>query len=349
MAVTVAQDDSPPRELTWEEVQEALRGDAKPLPDICRLYEAIFCSKTACPTKADAVAELVAALQRRATDGCPYFTSVLLRHECCYVLGQVGADCEDEEGRRQAYTGLMEVLADEAEDEVTRHEAAEGIAAVYMAAHPEAARGGEAAAGLISSDLYRTLQHYASAGDGRGPLAETCHLATEGMRRRGAARMCACQYASHDPALGDPDAKEADVPRYLARLEDDTLDLFERYVALFTLRNLGASEALAHGLDSDRSSAVLRHELAFVIGQLESEAAVEALSRNVAREDEHVMVRHESAIALGSIGGAAAKRTLRDFSSNEEPMVAESCLVALHMAEYWEAWERLEERLHKEE
>merc|ERR1712032_1587209 len=99
-----------------------------------------------------------------------------------------------------------------------------------------------------------------------------------------------------------------------------------------TLRNLGAYRALCEGLDVDQSLAVFRHEIAFILGQVESEEAVVALVRNLERSEEHPMVRHESAIALGSIGGLAAKESLARFSGDPEPMVSESCLVALDTA-----------------
>merc|ERR1712217_401489 len=112
-------------------------------------------------------------------------------------------------------------------------------------------------------------------------------------------------------------------------LQEEKVDLFRRYEAMFTLRNLGVPEALASVLDSDRASVVLRHELAFVLGQMENEIAISALTRSLGKATEHPMVRHEAAIALGSIGGEEAKSALRKFSSDSEPMVSESCLVAL--------------------
>ena len=49
--------------------------------------------------------------------------SVLFRHECCYLLGQIGADSADIEGvKKPVFLALLKVLEDEREDEVTRHE-----------------------------------------------------------------------------------------------------------------------------------------------------------------------------------------------------------------------------------
>ena len=57
---------------------------------------------------------------------------MLFRHECCYLLGQIGADSPEMEAvKKPVFLALLRVLEDEREDEVTRHEAAEGIAAVF--------------------------------------------------------------------------------------------------------------------------------------------------------------------------------------------------------------------------
>lgn len=243
---------------------------------------------------------------------------------------------------------MYEVLCDEAEDEVTRHEAAEGIAAVQGGAGDQDGGPGPGGADAAASEMLQALERFARHGGGVGPLAETCYLAAEGIRRRNTRRVCACQYASHDPAIGDVGAQQEDVPRYRAQLEEQGGDLFQRYVAMFTLRNLGAADALAEALGRDRSSVVLRHELAFVLGQLEDDAALAALVRSLGDASEHAMVRHEAAIALGSIGGDGAKAALRRFAQDAEPMVAESCRVALDTAAYWEAWERVEARMGRD-
>ena len=46
------------------------------------------------------------------------------------------------------------------------------------------------------------------------------------------------------------------------------------------------------------------------------------------------MVRHEAAEALGSIADRRCMSLLEMFSKDAEPIVAESCVVALDMLEY---------------
>ena len=53
------------------------------------------------------------------------------------------------------------------------------------------------------------------------------------------------------------------------------------------------------------------------------------------------MVRHEAAEALGAIGDRAATDTLNYFKDDPEPVVAESCDVALDLME-WVGSKRLE-------
>lgn len=51
------------------------------------------------------------------------------------------------------------------------------------------------------------------------------------------------------------------------------------------------------------------------------------------------MVRHEAAEALGSIADRRCLSLLEAFSKDAEPIVAESCVVALDMLEYEESGE----------
>lgn len=122
-------------------------------------------------------------------------------------------------------------------------------------------------------------------------------------------------------------------------LLDEARGMYERYSALFALRNHGGEEAVSAIIDSlGAKSALLKHEVwqcsfnlclslyatlmcvlynqrdlyvcqlatmqvAYVLGQLQNKAASAALSNILRNENEHPMVRHEAAEALGSIAG----------------------------------------------
>ena len=49
-------------------------------------------------------------------------------------------------------------------------------------------------------------------------------------------------------------------------------------------------------------SALLRHEIAYVLGQMQNTVALPTLIERLEDGDEHVMVRHEAAEAMGAIG-----------------------------------------------
>lgn len=126
-------------------------------------------------------------------------------------------------------------------------------------------------------------------------------------------------------------------------LMDTKLPLFMRYRAMFALRDLAsppdlptavpAVEALAKGFADE--SALFRHEIAFVFGQLSHPASIPALTAALGDLNEESMVRHEAAEALGSLGEEeGVEETLKKFLHDKEQVVRESVVVALDMAEY---------------
>ena len=90
---------------------------------------------------------------------------------------------------------------------------------------------------------------------------------------------------------------------------------------------------------SDTSSALLRHEIAYVMGQMQLGVGLEYLVESLTRKDEHSMVRHEAAEALGAIEERweEAEVVLRGFRDDEEEdvIVRESAEVALDSADYF--------------
>lgn len=105
---------------------------------------------------------------------------------------------------------------------------------------------------------------------------------------------------------------------------------------MFSLRNINTDEsarALAAGLTCPRS-ALFRHEIGYVLGQMGNSAVVEELAAVVRNMDESGMVRHEAAEALGSIASSEAEEVLREHLKDEVRVVRESCEVALDMSEY---------------
>ncbi|XP_069007139.1 deoxyhypusine hydroxylase [Embiotoca jacksoni] len=238
--------------------------------------------------------------------------SALLKHELAYCLGQM----QD----RRAVPTLTAVLRDTQQEPMVRHEAGEALGAIG------------------DSAVLDLLKEYSQ--DPVIEVAETCQLAVrrlEWLQSGGEKQLedgstDQNPYCSVDPA---PPAVRKSVSELRCSLLDESLPLFERYRAMFALRNLGTEEAvLALGDGLQCSSALFRHEIGYVLGQMQHPAAVPALRAALERCGENPMVRHEAAEALGSIGKDECLAVLQRYRSDQERVVKESCEVALDMLEY---------------
>lgn len=232
--------------------------------------------------------------------------SALLKHELAYCLGQM----QD----ARAIPTLTAVLKDQEQEPMVRHEAGEALGAI----------GEPSVLDLLT--LY--------CQDPVIEVAETCQLAVARLQwlQSGQVQEDSSPYASVDPAPPAPTKSASELRDVLL---NESLPLFDRYRAMFALRNLGTEEAalaLADGLQC--SSALFRHEIGYVLGQLQHPAAVPALSAALERPGENAMVRHEAAEALGSIGREECVSVLQRYQGDEERVVKESCVVALDMLQY---------------
>ncbi|KAJ9118080.1 hypothetical protein QFC24_006352 [Naganishia onofrii] len=270
--------------------------------------------------------------------------SALLKHELAYVLGQIG--------RPSAVPHLEKVLidADGFQGEMVRHEAAEALGA------------------LSSLDSLELLKKYRT--DESRSVRETCEIAVakiewDHFTEEGRERKQDPNFPTVDPAPAAAAAAAAGalenetITSLRTTLLDESKHLFERYRAMFALRNAVVSApsadkareavlALADGFKD--SSALFRHEIAYVFGQLSSPYSIPALLRTMRDPQEDDMVRHEAAEALGGIASEGQPGTfdspedeergvlqiLRDWAvkSDAPPVVRESCQVAVDMWEY---------------
>ena len=85
---------------------------------------------------------------------------------------------------------------------------------------------------------------------------------------------------------------------------------------------------------NDKSN-LFRHEIAYVMGQMQNIHTIPALKKVMEDQEEHRMVRHEAAEALGSIGNAECEQILKSFRQDTQQVVRESCEVALDIIDYW--------------
>ena len=173
--------------------------------------------------------------------------SILLGHECAYVLGQMQDTL--------ALPFLTAALCDSSQHPIVRHECAEALA------------------NIDADESLPLLLHYCH--DPSVEVAETCSIAADKMTQARSSRQQqqhtaedegpASKYASVDPA---PPLASRSVDSLRLALTDGRLSMYERYRAMFSLRNLGteaAIDALAASLQSS-TSAVFRHEIAYVMG-----------------------------------------------------------------------------------
>ncbi|KAL0272080.1 UNVERIFIED_CONTAM: hypothetical protein PYX00_005189 [Menopon gallinae] len=233
-------------------------------------------------------------------------SSALLKHELAYCLGQM----QD----KKAVPLLCDILQDVNQEPIVRHEAAEALGAI----------GDEEAVEL--------LEKYSK--DNIREIAETCILALRRMEwaRSGEASQDRSPYNSIDPA---PSSSETDLFKLDQILLNPSLSLFERYKAMFALRNLGSDESalvLTKGLKTE--SALFSHEVAFVLGQMQKEVTVPALIDCLSDKSQNEMVRHECAEALGAIASRECFEILKKYLNDDKRVVRESCEIALDMGEY---------------
>uniref|UniRef100_A0A0N5A1F3 Deoxyhypusine hydroxylase n=1 Tax=Parastrongyloides trichosuri TaxID=131310 RepID=A0A0N5A1F3_PARTI len=235
--------------------------------------------------------------------------SALLKHELAFCLGQMRA--------KVAIPTLFDVLNRKDEDPMVRHEAAEALGAI-----------GDPS---VMEELKPFLE------DPNREVRETVELAVERLKffedkPKGFIDGNDKFYNTIDPA---PPLEDVDVDKLEKILTDPNEKLFKRYRALFSLRNLSTEEsikAIARALNCE--GALLKHEIAYVLGQIQSPLAVEELTCKLKNIEEQPMVRHEAAEALGSIGTKKCEEILTEHIKDEERVVRESVEVAMSIVDY---------------
>ena len=249
--------------------------------------------------------------------------SALLKHELAYCLGQTKNE--------EAIPHLRSRLNDHTEDAMVRHESAEALGAL----------------GDVGS--LETMRKMKDDPEEATVVRETCEIAIDRINwlsseSSKSETLRPSDFASIDPAPPmSTTSSTPDIPTLETTLLDNSKPLFERYRAMFALRDLAsppdaptaepAVQALAAGFVD--KSALFRHEIAFVFGQLSHPASIPALVKVLGDSKEESMVRHEAAEALGSLGEEpGVEDMLKSFLNDEEQVVRDSVIVALDMAEY---------------
>jgi deoxyhypusine monooxygenase len=158
--------------------------------------------------------------------------------------------------------------------------------------------------------------------DAAPEVSETCQVAIDSIQWRlenavtPESLLDNDEFSSIDPA---PPAskKEKSVQQLRELLLNPDKPTFKRYRALFSLRNINTSEAVLAVCDAlNTGSDLFRHEVAFVLGQMEHPASVPALVKALQDKTQHAMVRHEAAEALGSIASPEVISAISKITAN---------------------------------
>jgi deoxyhypusine monooxygenase len=127
-------------------------------------------------------------------------------------------------------------------------------------------------------------------------------------------------------------------------LTSESEPLARRFRALFSLKHIAcqgslpAIQAIAAAFSSP--SALLKHELAYCLGQTRDLRASPFLRQVLEDKDEDSMCRHEAAEALGALGDIGSLEILRELrdSKDEVAVITETCEIAVARIE-WETSE----------
>jgi deoxyhypusine monooxygenase len=152
--------------------------------------------------------------------------------------------------------------------------------------------------------------------------------------------------------------QDTQVPALRKIVTSESEPLARRFRALFSLKHLAglkpptaqtvpAIEAIAAAFSSP--SALLKHELAYCLGQSGHDAAIAPLRTVLEDKEEDSMCRHEAAEALGALsdkGSLDLLKALRD-DTKEVDVVRETCDIAVERIEWDHGLQKGQEKLKK--
>lgn len=239
-------------------------------------------------------AEAASCIQR-----CLSRDSVLLDHEVAYVLGQLK--------QRNSIEYLFEMAGDSTLSDIVRHEAIEALG------------------NFEDPTLIPRIENFLNIEN--LIIKESAILALQKLAENEPIHVG--RFGSRDPAY--PYRGEYETAVYMF----ERGNIAEKYKAIFYLRDKNDKESvdtLASGFKDP--SDLLRHEIAFVFGQMQNEHAIPALIKVLEDPEEKDIVRHEAAEALGNIGTMECVEVLKGYLDSDIRILKESAQVGLGIADH---------------
>lgn len=247
-------------------------------------------------------------------------------HEICYCLGQMN----NTPAHVTKITEFLEMLIDGDYPQIVIHEAVEALG------------------NMNNYDSLGLLKKFEAEDSPHTEMVrETVELARDLIKwnkdtEKGASEginLAKMRIKTNDPA---PPFNYWEMPEYrdVANLTEILLDTersaFDRNRALFTLRELNTKESCIGICQSlieknfDRCSALLKHEVAFVLAQMEDvyQTAVPYLLDACQNKNEAGIVKHEGLVAVGEM--IDDEKIIEHLLLHEDPIVSESCAVAIN-------------------
>ncbi|XP_074600001.1 deoxyhypusine hydroxylase nero [Brevipalpus obovatus] len=255
--------------------------------------------------------------------------SVLLKHELAYCMGQMSLP--------EAIPLLIPILNDHNQDSIVRHEAGEALGNLVPLDRDDDGNN-------RSLSAIKALE--ANMSDKCPLVSQTCELAMEKIRwlrdatKQEIEQLNCKKFTTHDPT--PPMASFDSVGKLEEILISPETSLFDKYRALFSLRNLGSSECVdilgrsLHRNRDNRKMDLFMHEIGYIFGQMCDPDSIEYLEKIVEYPECHEIARHECVEALGSIGTSKAIEFLKNFINDPSLVVRQSVEVALDMTDYTE-------------
>jgi hypothetical protein len=252
--------------------------------------------------------------------------SELLLHEICYCLGQMNRSPE----HTAKITEFLEMVIRNDYPPIVIHEAVEALGNMNNYDTLALLKKFEQADSPHTEMVRETVE---LARDLLMWNQETDHGAKEGLDLK------KTRVRTNDPAppynlWGD--AKWRDVSLVKGIFLDPAQSAFTRNRALFTLREINSKESCLAICESltpahfSTCSALLKHEVAFVLAQMEDhyETAYPFLLDACQNPNEASIVKHEGLVAVGEM--IDDERIIAGLLEHADPIVSESCAVAIN-------------------